>query len=89
MSNFIGGSAWAMARDIGAGFILVTERTLRRLGTSELDKLAFEMGRLLRDVRAEQPPLDDIMKLRARNQKLMRLSRAQRVVQAYRTKLRR
>ena len=88
MSNFVGGSAWAMARDISAGFILVTERTLRRMGAGDLEKLGFEMGRLLRELRAEQPPLDDILKIRDRNQKLMRLTRAQRVVQAYRQKRR-
>jgi hypothetical protein len=89
MSNFTGGSAWAMARDICAGFILVTERSLRRLGAAELDKLAFEMGRLTRELRAEQPPLDDTMKVRERNQKLVRLTRANQVLQAYRLKLRR
>lgn len=85
MSGFIGGSAWAMARDIGKGNILVTTRTVARLNRAELDLLYFELERYLRQLRGEQPDLADTLAVRSRNQMLVRLRRAQTLVQAQRT----
>jgi hypothetical protein len=74
MGNFPGGSAYAMAKDIAEGYLLVTERTFQRLLVPDLDQLAFEIDRAMRDIRSEQPSLDDIMALKARNRKLQRLT---------------
>ncbi len=76
MANFLGGSAWAMAKDISEGFILVTERTFIRLEAGELDKLAFEIDRILREVRGEQPPAEDLTAVQNRNRRLARLTGA-------------
>ena len=73
MGNFMGGSAWAMAQQIGDGFILVSERTYKRLDRGELDKLGFEMDKLMREVRAVQVPLDDIPGIQHKQRKLSRL----------------
>ena len=73
MGNFMGGSAWAMAQQIGEGYILVSERTYKRLERGELDKLAFEMEKLLREVRGEQVPLDDVQAIQQKNRKVSRL----------------
>jgi hypothetical protein len=73
MGNFMGGSAWAMAQQIAEGFILVNERTYKRLERGELDKLAFEMDKLLRETRGEQVPLDDIPAIQQKNRKSSRL----------------
>ena len=54
MANFLGGSAYAMAKDIAEGYVLVTERTYLRLLAPELDQLAFEMDRAMRDIRSER-----------------------------------
>jgi hypothetical protein len=85
MSGFIGGSAWAMARDIGKGNILLTARTIARLNRAEMDQLYFELERFLRQLRGEQPDLADTLAIRSRNQTLVRLRRAQSLVQAHRT----
>lgn len=69
----MGGSAWAMAQQIAEGFILVNERTYKRLERGELDKLAFEMDKLLRETRGEQVPLDDIPAIQQKNRKSSRL----------------
>jgi len=69
----MGGSAWAMAQQIADGFILVNERTYKRLERGELDKLAFEMDKLLRETRGEQVPLDDIPAIQQKNRKSSRL----------------
>jgi hypothetical protein len=75
-----------MARDIAEAFTLVTERMLTRFGRDELEKLGFEIDRLLRDLRAEQPALDDLAAIQARNRRLQRLHQAQVVLRAYRLK---
>ena len=88
MGNFAGGSAWAMAHDIGEGYVLVTERTWGRLLVPELDQLAFELDRYLREVRGEQPALEDINALQLRNRKISRLNQALTMLRAYRQRQR-
>ncbi len=76
MGSFSGGSAWAMARDIGEGVLLVTERTFGRFELGQVDQLAFELERALRTVRGEQAPLDDLAAIQTRNRKIQRLMSA-------------
>lgn len=84
MATFSGGSAWAMAKDIAEGYVLVTDRTFQRLGQGEIDKLAFELERALRDVRGEQPDLDDLAAVQQRNRKLSRLTGAATMLRSHR-----
>jgi len=88
MGGFIGGSAWAMTRDIAEGYLLVTERTFQRMSRPDLDQLTFEIDRHLREVRGEQPSLDDIPALQRRNRKIQRLNSAMVVVRSYKQKRR-
>ena len=88
MSNFLGGSAWAMTRDITEGFVLVTERTFGRMEPGELNQLAFELDRHLREVRGAQPPLTDITALQLRNRRIQRLTSALFMLRAYKQKKR-
>jgi hypothetical protein len=73
---FPGGSAYAMTRDIAGGYTLVTDRTFRMLSAADLDKLSFEMDRHLRELRGDQPPLDDIPAIQQRNRRIQRLNQA-------------
>lgn len=82
--GFAGGSAWAMARDIAEGHLLVTARTFGRMSRGEVEKLSFELERRLRQIRGEQPPLDDPQEIQVRNRRISRLVGAQRVMQAVR-----
>lgn len=84
MSPFVSGSAWAMVRDIANGHMLVTDRALGRLTESELSKFTFELERHTRELRGQQPPLDDTAKVRDRNRRLLRLTRAARILQQMR-----
>jgi hypothetical protein len=86
--GFMGGSAYAMAHQIGEGFLLITERTFGRMAPPELDKLSFEMERLMREVRAEQPSLDDVQALQKRNRKISRLQGAMTMLQSFRMRRR-
>ena len=88
MGNFMGGSAFAMANQIGEGYIMVTERTFARLLPPELDKLSFELDRLLRDTRGQQPDLADTQALQQRNRKISRLQSCLNMVQSYKMRRR-
>lgn len=80
----MGGSAYAMANQISEGFVLVTERTFTRMLRPELDQLAFELERLMRDVRGDQPSLEDLPAIQLRNRKLQRLNSAVMMLQSFR-----
>ena len=73
---FLGGSAYAMARDVSEGYILLNLMLLRRLSAEELKQLRFEVERLLTGIRGEQPSLDNILAVQSRNRKISRLNSA-------------
>ncbi len=83
---FPGGSAYAMARDVAEGYTLVTERTFRTLTPADLDKLVFEMDRYVRELRGDQPPLDDIPAIQQRNRRIQRINQAMLVLRSFRTR---
>ena len=72
----MGGSAYAMARDIAGGFCQATERTFRRMSTAEMSQLSHEMDRLMRELRGEATAGMENPALQARNRKLQRLNSA-------------
>ncbi len=88
MGNFPGGSAFAMAKDIAEGYLLVTERTFMRMLVPELDKLAFELDRALRDIRGTQPAIEDLPAVQLRNRKIQRLNGALSMLRGYRQRRR-
>ena len=88
MGTFMGGSAWAMAGQIGDGYILVSDRTWAQLNRGDLEKLAFELDKLLRETRSVQPPLDDIQALQQRNRKVSRLTGALGMLRSYQSRMR-
>lgn len=83
MAGFPGGSAWATAKDIAEGYLLVTERTFGRFDAGQLEKLAFEIDRAQREVRGDQPDIDDLEAVQTRNRKLMRLKGALTMLRSY------
>lgn len=89
MGSFPSGSAWAMVRDIAAGHFLVTERTFYNLNRAQLDKLTFELDRLLREIRAEQPAIDDTRAVQHRNRRMQRINTAKMILRNFRVKRKR
>jgi hypothetical protein len=73
---FLGGSAFAMARDVGEGYILLNTILLKRMSLDELKQLRFEIDRLLTNYRSEQIPQDNSPALQTRNRKVSRLNSA-------------
>lgn len=86
--GFSGGSAWAMVQGVADGHHTITDRTFRTMSRGELDQFGFEIERCLRDLRGEQPSLDDLTAIQTRNRKLQRLSSARMVMRTYRQKYR-
>ena len=81
-----GGSAFGYARDIAEGFQVVTERSFKGITPPEMDQLAFEIDRGLRDIRAEQVPMDDLPMIQAKNRRIQRLTGALMMMRSYRHK---
>ena len=86
MSKFIGGSAYAMARDIGEGYVTVTDRTFRPFSGAELRQLTFEIDRYLRELRGSQQATDPLDVIQKRNRIIGRLNTANMIVRLYRQK---
>ncbi len=74
MSNFIGGSAYGMARDIAEGLILLNANTLKKFTPAELRQLQFELDRAQKEARADQPGQDDTQAIQRRGRKLSRIT---------------
>ena len=81
-----GGSAFGYARDIAEGFQVVTERSFKGLSRPEMDQLAFEIDRALREIRAEQVGADDLPMIQAKNRRIQRLNGAMMMMRGYRQK---
>ncbi len=81
MGQFMGGSPVVMAREISEGYIIVTERTFKRMSRAEMLKLKTEIDRLLTSLRAEQSPTDDPITIQKRNRKIARLNHTLRMIQ--------
>jgi len=81
-----GGSAFGYARDIAEGFQVVTERSFKGLTRPEMDQLAFEIDRALRDIRGDQVAVDDLPMIQAKNRKIQRLNGAMMMMRGYRQK---
>lgn len=86
MSNFVGGSAYAMVQQISEGFHLVTERSFKRLSHGDLHQLSMEIDKKLRSIRAEVAPQRDIQETQLRNRRLQRLTSALMMLRSYRQK---
>ena len=84
----MGGSAYSMAHQIGEGYLLVTERTFQRFQRGDLEKLGFEMEKLMREIRAEQPNLDDVQAIQHKNRRIGRLRGALVILQNYKSRMR-
>jgi hypothetical protein len=81
--SYMGGSAFAMANSLMEGYLLPSPTNLKRLTTEELRELVFEVEKLLRDQRAIVPDQNDTVALQKRNQRLLKLSQSQTVIQNY------
>ena len=76
MAGFLGGSAYAMCRDVAEGYYAVTARTFNGMTRPQLEQLAQELDKHLREIRGTQVPLDDLPEVQRRNRRIGRLNNA-------------
>jgi hypothetical protein len=69
---------------VAEGYLLVTERTFKNLTRPDLDQLAFEIDRHLRELRGDQPSLDDLPGIQLRQRKMQRLNSTLMMLRGYR-----
>ena len=83
MAAFIGGSAYGMASQIAEGYVLMSVATIKKFQLHEIKLLEVEIDKLQREVRAENPQLDDTQAVQKRNRKLGRLNQAMLIIKNY------
>lgn len=81
MGSFMGGSPYAMAKDIVEGYILLTSAHLKRFSHQDIKQLKFELEKFQTQIRSEQPPQDDLQAIQFKNRKLLRITSALRLIE--------
>lgn len=81
---FVGGSAWAMARDISEGFVTLSAPAIRKWEAGDFALLQQELEKLAREARGVQVDLDDTTAIQSKNRRLQRISSALALLQAQR-----
>jgi hypothetical protein len=88
MGAFVGGSAYAMVRDIAEGYIIATELTFRKFLHSDFQTFGFEADKLMREFRAAVPPTGDVDATQKRHRRMQRLQQAMTISNNVRSRLR-
>jgi hypothetical protein len=73
MGHFIGGSAFAMARDVAEGMILLNDSQLKKFAATELQQLLFELDKLVKDARGEAVDQEDVQAIQKKNRRISRI----------------
>ncbi len=79
----ISGSPKMMAYDISKGLVHLTQANLRQYTAQDLKTILTQISIVQREIRGEQVPLEDIMAIKEKNQKLMRLNQATTIINSY------
>ena len=77
-----------MVRDVAEGYLLVTERTFKAMNRADLEQLTFEIDRHTRELRGDQPSLDDLQAIQLRQRRIQRLNSALMILRSYRQRQR-
>ena len=83
MAGFIGGSAWKMAQDISEGFVSVNLSNLKKFQLPDLRLLVFELEKRQRGLRKSQSAVDELLVVKARNRRLLRLSQSLTMIRSF------
>jgi hypothetical protein len=88
MSAFVGGSAYAMVRDISEGYIITSELTFKKFQVPDFQTFGFELDKLLREIRGAVPPTGDVEATQKRQRRMQRLQQAQTIANNVRSRQR-
>jgi len=79
--------AWKMAADLSEGYATLNPVSLKKYERHEVDALAKEIEKLIRDTRSQIVPPDDAEASQAKNRKLLRLAQATVVLNSWRIRM--
>jgi len=79
----ISGSPKMLAWDIAKGVTTITISNIKQYAPADLKSIIVNIGIVQREIRGEQVPLDDIMAIKAKNQRLQRLNQAISTISSY------
>ncbi|MDH3974555.1 MAG: hypothetical protein OEV42_09795 [Deltaproteobacteria bacterium] len=79
----ISGNPHKLAVDIAEGFANVTMATLKKYTPQDLKTMTVNVNMVIRELRQEQIPLEDVMALKKRNMKIQRANQALSVIRNY------
>jgi hypothetical protein len=77
---------WKTAEDVAEGYFSLNMATLKRFQPQELEALARELEKVLRDTRAMIVTDNDAEKAQQKNRRMLRISQATTVLQSYRAR---
>ncbi len=86
MGSFLGGSAYAMSKDIAEGYVLLNANLLKKFTDMELAQLRQQLEKVQKEIRAEQPPQNDVQAIQKRGRKISRISSALLILDTMRRK---
>ncbi|MBE9504511.1 MAG: hypothetical protein IME96_10085 [Proteobacteria bacterium] len=79
----ISGNPLKMATDIAEGYLNFTMATLKKYTANDLKTIQTNINIVIRQLRQEKIPLEDIIALKKRNMKLQRANQALSVIRTY------
>ena len=79
----ISGNPHKLAMDIALGYTNVTMATLKRYSQQDLKTLNGNLNIVLRELRREQVPIEDIMAIKMKNMKIQRVNQALSIIRIY------
>jgi hypothetical protein len=86
MSAFIGGSAFAMVRDITEGYIIISESTFKKFQSGDYASFLFELDKATRELRGTVVPINEVEATQKKNRKLQRLVQTMAIANGAKTK---
>lgn len=81
--------AWKAASELAEGYLTLNVVSLKKYEGHELDALQKEIERLSRELRGQVVPQEETEAIQAKGRKLLRLSQATAVIQAWRARMKR
>jgi hypothetical protein len=79
----ISGNPKKIAQDIADGFVSLSQTGLKRYNPADLKIILNNLQLVQREIRQIQIPLDEVMKIKAKNMRLTRLNQAEVVLRSY------
>ena len=79
----ISGSPKMLVWDIAKGLTNITVTTIKQYAPADLKTIVVNIGIVQREIRGEQVPLEDILAIKAKNQRLQRLNQALSTISSY------